>query len=324
MSIKNILIRSIATLRSPRGRDALMFMVFIAISAVLWCVLSLNEEDQRDMRLPLNITHVPDSITLISTGPEALNASVRARGTQLIKMHIGGSPVVNVDFRAYSSQGVLKLSNADLKSLVRTAASGSQAIVVYPDTLSLPYTTHRGYDVPVKVEYKATAAPQAALSGKPKLSTDSVKIFMAPGHELPDGFSFVSTEPIKLMAIDKTTRIRTKLVGPQHSRIIPDSVDVTFDVEPMIFKSRKVVIEPINVPNHIKLITFPAQIDVFFMVPRSAYRKENLQFRVVADYSNINKTEPSHMVKLLLRDVSPQLHNVQLSADSAEYIIERR
>lgn len=123
-------------------------------------VLSLNEEEQSDVRMPLKITHVPDSVTLISSGPDALSVSLRAKGTQLLKMSFGGAPSVNVDFRAYSRNGMLQLNNADLKALVRTAAGGSQVSVVYPDTISLPFTTHRGYMLPVKADYKVTPAPR--------------------------------------------------------------------------------------------------------------------------------------------------------------------
>ncbi len=300
-----------------------MFMVFLAVSGILWPVLSLNEEEQSDIRMPLKITHVPDSVTMISLGPDALSVSLRAKGTQLMKMSFGGAPTVNVDFRAYARKGLLQLNNADLKALVRNASGGSQVSVVYPDTLSLPYTTNRGYRLPVKVDYKVTPGPQSALAGRPVLSVDTVSVFMVPGTKIPDNYTSVSTEPIRLLGLDKTTTQRVRLVGPPHARVIPDSVDITFEVEPMIFKSRKVVIEPINVPQDTKLITFPAQIDVFFMVPMSSYSKGDVHFRVVADYRKINMLNGSKMVKLRLIDVPSHLQNVQLSADSAEYIIER-
>lgn len=315
--------RVVAAFRSPRGRDALMFMVFLAISAILWSVLSLNEEEQHDLRMPVKVTHIPDSVTLINKGPEALSVSLRARGTELMKMSFGSAPTVNIDFRAFARNGLLQLNNADLKSIARAAVGGSVINVVSPDSISLPYTTHKGYPLPVKVDYKVTPSPQSSLAGRPKLSLDTVKVYMAPGHELPDGFNSVETEPIRIIGIDQNTTQRVRLIGPSNSRVIPDSIDVTFDIEPMIFKSRKVVIEPINVPSGIKLITFPAQIDVFFMVPMSSYSTGDVRFRVVADYKSINHSNGSRMVKLRLSDVPQHLQNVQLSADSAEFIIER-
>ena len=281
MGIKEQFGKLMAAVRSRRGRDALMFLLFLTISAVLWLVLSLNEEEQFDVRLPMKITHVPDSVTLISPGPEALNVSLRARGTQVIKMLAGSKPTVNIDFRAYRSNGLLHLSSTELKALARTTAGGSQVSVVYPDSLVIPYTTHPGFSMPLNIDYKVTVGPQSALNGRPRLSADSVKVFMAPGVAIPDNYNAVTTEPIRLTGLSESETRRVRLIGPAGSRVIPDSIDVSFDVEPLIFKSRKVVIEPVNVPEGTKLITFPAQIDVFYMVPMSAYVKSDPHFRIV-------------------------------------------
>ena len=324
MGIKEQFGKLMAAVRSRRGRDALMFLLFLTISAVLWLVLSLNEEEQFDVRLPMKITHVPDSVTLISPGPEALNVSLRARGTQVIKMLAGSKPTVNIDFRAYRSNGLLHLSSTELKALARTTAGGSQVSVVYPDSLVIPYTTHPGFSMPLNIDYKVTVGPQSALNGRPQLSADSVKVFMAPGVAIPDNYNAVTTEPIRLTGLSESETRRVRLIGPAGSRVIPDSIDVSFDVEPLIFKSRKVVIEPVNVPEGTKLITCPAQIDVFYMVPMSAYVKSDPHFRIVADYKRINPHNPSKMMKLTLRDVPSNLQNVHLSVDSAEYIIEHR
>ena len=324
MGIKEQFGKLMAAVRSRRGRAALMFLLFLTISAVLWLVLSLNEEEQFDVRLPMKITHVPDSVTLISPGPEALNVSLRARGTQVIKMLAGSKPTVNIDFRAYRSNGLLHLSSTELKALARTTAGGSQVSVVYPDSLVIPYTTHPGFSMPLNIDYKVTVGPQSALNGRPRLSADSVKVFMAPGVAIPDNYNAVTTEPIRLTGLSESETRRVRLIGPAGSRVIPDSIDVSFDVEPLIFKSRKVVIEPVNVPEGTKLITFPAQIDVFYMVPMSAYVKSDPHFRIVADYKRINPHNPSKMMKLTLRDVPSNLQNVHLSVDSAEYIIEHR
>lgn len=313
-----------AAVRSRRGRDALMFMLFVAISAILWMVLSLNEEEQFDVRLPVRITHVPDSVTLIFPGPEAINVNLRARGTQVMKMMVGSMPTVSIDFRGYRSNGMLHLSSTELKALARTATGGSQVSVVHPDSIAIPYTTHPGINLPVQLDYKVTTGPRSALTGRPRLSTDTVRLFLAPGVSLPDNYHAVPTEPVRIANLDQTEHRRVRLEGLPGTRIIPDSIEVTFEVEPLIFKTRKVVIEPVNVPQGTKLITFPAQIDVIYMVPMSAYAKSDPHFRIIADYRKLDFENPSKMMKLNIVDVPDNLQNVYLSADSAEYIIEHR
>ena len=317
----NIFKRIFAALRSPRGKDSLMFLLFLIISFILWSVLSLNEEDQYDLRMPVKITHVPDSVTLITPGPEALNVSLRAKGTSLLKMTMGNTPDVDIDFRAYRSNGTVHLSAADLKAVVRNATGGSQVSLVYPDSINIPYTTHSGYQLPIVVDYKVTAGPQAVIIGKPRLSQDSASVYLW-GNSLPENLENLVTEPIRLIGLEHSETRRVRLFGPAGSRVIPDSVDVTFQVEPLIFKTRKVAIEPVNVPEKTKLITFPAQIEVAYLVPMSEYASADTHFRVVADYRTLKPG--TRRIKLSLHNVDPNLRNVHLSADSAEYIIEKQ
>ena len=318
--LKELLRRAGEAIRSPRGRDVLMFMLFLFISAVLWGVLALNEEEQYDLRMPVRITHVPDSVTLLSKGPDALTVNLRARGTQLLKMSLGDTPGVNIDFRVYRSGEYMHLSNAELKALARNASGGSQVSVLYPDSISIPFTTHPGFKLPVRANVQATPGPRASLSGRPRVAPDSVKLYALGGH-LPSGVDYINTEALSLEAVEGQQTRRLRLLPPPGTRAIPDSVDVTIEAEPLIMKRRRVVIEPVNVPANIKLITIPAQIEVMYMVPMSAYTNSDPHFRVIADYRRISRKRSK--IRLRLTDVPQNLQNVQLSADSAEYIIEQ-
>ena len=318
--LKELLRRAGEAIRSPRGRDVLMFMLFLFISAVLWGVLALNEEEQYDLRMPVRITHVPDSVTLLSKGPDALTVNLRARGTQLLKMSLGDTPGVNIDFRVYRSGEYMHHSNAELKALARNASGGSQVSVLYPDSISIPFTTHPGFKLPVRANVQATPGPRASLSGRPRVAPDSVKLYALGGH-LPSGVDYINTEALSLEAVEGQQTRRLRLLPPPGTRAIPDSVDVTIEAEPLIMKRRRVVIEPVNVPANIKLITFPAQIEVMYMVPMSAYTNSDPHFRVIADYRRISRKRSK--IRLRLTDVPQNLQNVQLSADSAEYIIEQ-
>lgn len=307
--------------RTQRGKNILTFGVFLAISAILWVVLSLNEEDQVDMHMRLKIEHVPDSVIIVSTPPEFVNVSMRARRTDLLKSTLTHSPELRVDWRAYRSRGVLALSSSELKTLARSTVAGATVLSANPDSLNLLYTSSRGRRRPVVLDYKVTPGPQVALMGRPVFTPDSVTIYSV--GSAGSGLNAIATEPIRLSGLNATTTVRVRLVTPPRTRAIPDSVDVTFRVEPLIVKTRRVVIEPVNVPAGIKLITFPAQVNVSYMLPASIYKHSSPQFRVVADYRQIDRSAPTHNMRLRLVDVDENLQNVYLSTDSAEYIIEK-
>lgn len=308
-----------AALRSQRGHNVLVFLTFLAIATVLWLVLALNDEDQRDVRLPVRITNVPDTVTIISKVPDNIGVSLRTRGSQLLKLTLGRIPTAQIDFRAFRTGDVIRLTDADLKAIARASLDGASIIVVSPDSLNLAYTTDPGRPVPVTVDAVVTPGPRATITGKPHMSVDSVMLFTL---SRADNVASVATEPVRITSLNETVTRRLRVIAPPGTRVVPDSIDVTFEVEPLIFKTRKVAVEPINVPLGHKLITFPAQVEVSYMVPVSVYKSSEPRLRVVADYRNIDRSAHSRNMRIRLVDVSPAFSNVQLASDSVEYIIE--
>lgn len=308
-----------AALRSQRGHNVLVFLTFLAIATVLWWVLALNDEDQRDVRLPVRITNVPDTVTIISKVPDNIGVSLRTRGSQLLKLTLGRIPTAQIDFRAFRTGDVIRLTDADLKAIARASLDGASIIVVSPDSLNLAYTTDPGRPVPVTVDAVVTHGPRATITGKPHMSVDSVMLFTL---SRADNVASVATEPVRITSLNETVTRRLRVIAPPGTRVVPDSIDVTFEVEPLIFKTRKVAVEPINVPLGHKLITFPAQVEVSYMVPVSVYKSSEPRLRVVADYRNIDRSAHSRNMRIRLVDVSPAFSNVQLASDSVEYIIE--
>jgi hypothetical protein len=320
MSLHTFYTRIVGALHSRRGHDILVFLIFLGMSLVLWAVMSLNQEEQCDIRMPLKINHVPDSVTIISNPPQSISVSLRAHGSQLLKLNWGRVPTINIDFRLYRDGNTIRLSEAELKAITRSALDGASVLVTSPDSLTLAFTSAEPIAMPLTVDYNVSAGPQAIISGEPILSVDSVRVYST--SRLPVGLAAISTEPIQISGLNTSTTKRVRLVAPRNSRVIPDSVDVTFNVEPLILKTRRINIETVNVPARHKLITFPAQIDVMYMIPVGLYKTSEPRMRVIADYKTINRDNPTRMIRLKLVDVSANIQNVHLAADSAEYIIE--
>ncbi|MDE6301078.1 MAG: YbbR-like domain-containing protein [Muribaculaceae bacterium] len=308
--------------RSQRGHNIIVFTVFLAISAILWCVIAFNGEAQSDVRMPVRITHVPDSVTIVSQVPRTISVSLQARGTQLLRLAWGGAPDFTIDFRMYhSDRKRLSLSEPDLKGIARNALDGANIVLISPDSLRLVYTTQPPVLLPVNADYMVTPGPQASITGKIRLSDDSVKVFTA--GRLSSSVEAITTEPIRLTGLNETVTRRVALVAPPNSKVVPDSIDVTVEVEPLIFKTRKVTVEAVNVPHGMRLITFPAQVTVRYMIPVSDYKDSDPMLRVVADYNTIGDTHHSRSVGLRIVEASANLQNVHLAADSAEYILEQ-
>ncbi len=321
MNIKNLISRAKVAVHSRQGHNVLVFMAFLVLSALLWCVIAFNDESQADIRMPVRLTNVPDSVTIVSRVPATMSVSLQTRGTRLLKFYWGKVPDFNIDFRVYRAGNAVRLSGTELKAIARSAIDGANIIIVSPDSLNLAFTSQPPVILPVNPDYIATPGPQATIYGSPKLSADSVKVYTV--GRLSPSVEAITTEPLRLNSLNESTTRRVKLIAPPGSRVIPDSIDVTVEVEPLIFKTRKIPVESVNVPAGEKLITFPAQVDVMYMIPVSDYKTSEPRIRVIADYLSISGAETSRMIRLRIAEASDNLQNVHLSVDSAEYIIEK-
>ncbi|MDE6305700.1 MAG: hypothetical protein K2L90_03835, partial [Muribaculaceae bacterium] len=81
-----------ATLHSSRGKDYLVFLLFLCVSYVFWLLLTLNNEIQEDLEVPVELVEIPDSITLISEIPPSIAVSVRDKGSSLARYVWGNTP----------------------------------------------------------------------------------------------------------------------------------------------------------------------------------------------------------------------------------------
>lgn len=306
--------------KSQRGHNTMLYMVFVVIAAALWAVMWLNEEATYDLRMPVHMTHVPDSVTVISDLPDNLQVTVRGKGTQLLRYLVGKPDPIEIDYRVYRSSRGIRLGDVDIKSLMRSQLGGANPQAVSPDSIVILYTSALPALLPVELDCHVTSAPGVTLVGAPALNVDSVKVYSA--GNLSTRTRHVTTEPVRLDNIKATRTVRVRLLSPPGTRVVPDSADMTIVAEPLILKEREVVVEGTGAPAGHRLITFPAKVKVKYMVPMSAYTKSEPAFRVLADYADISP-QGSGRVRLRLRNVPPLLQNVRLTVDSADYYISK-
>lgn len=298
----------------------MVFMVFVAIAAALWCVMTLNEDANFDLRVPVKLTHIPDSVTVISGMPPYVQVSVRGKGTQLLRLMTGTPAPADIDFRQYRSANGLRLGATELKSVLRQSLGDVNTQILSPDSIIVLYTSAPPVILPVKLDCSASTAPGATLVKKPTLNIDSVKVYSSA--PLSASITSISTEPLRFDDLNSTLVKRVKLKAPAGTRVIPDSVVLNIPVEPLITQHRTVNIETVGVPKGQNMITLPAKATVMYMVPMSVYSKSQTNFKVIADYADRSE-EGTGRVRLRLRNVDAKLQNVRLLTDSVDYYISK-
>ena len=84
-------------LSSSKGRDILLYLVFVIISLAFWAILSLNNLIQDNYKVMFRITGIPQGVTMINDYPREFNVTVKNNGYVLLKYMIGDNPEITVD-----------------------------------------------------------------------------------------------------------------------------------------------------------------------------------------------------------------------------------
>lgn len=309
-----------AALHTARGKDAVLYLMCVCVAFIFWVLLSLDSEVQRDYEVPFEISDVPDSITLIGTIPSHLGVSVQGKGSQFIRYSWGKLAPVKISFREnVSEKKVFSLSKLKIDAKLREYFGGSvQISSVRPDTLRVPFTSSPGVSLPLIIKADIHPSLQSVISGKIRANVDSVRVYGVNG--VPHSLRFVETEHFNLSGLKDTTVVEVSVEPVAGLRIIPDKVLVTIPVEPLIQKKRSVLVERVGLPSNTGLITFPARVEVNYLVPMSQYNKD-FPINAYVEYSGINHS--TQKVKVNISGLPQVCMNVTVVPDSVEYIIER-
>ena len=189
------------TLKNTSGfKDAMLFLVFVCVSAIFWLILALNDSAQNHFNVRLQVINQPDSVTFISDVPDRIGVTVSDKGTSLWRNGYLKKPTVNIDFKEYASEGILRYSYSDIQSAMKEVFGPSAQITSLSiDSLQLYYTLNPGKKVPVLVRCNVYPASGSTLEGSVKASPGSVYIY--GNKDVTDTIKYVSTEEVTLRDI---------------------------------------------------------------------------------------------------------------------------
>ena len=309
-------------LRTLKGRNALTFFVFLAISAVFWVLMALNDEVQKDYKVPLKLTGFPDDMTIIAGAHPTVSVTVKDKGSALMKYSWGRTPVLTVRYDDFVSpeSNQLVLSQAQLNASLRNLfGAGALLQSVRPDSLAIYYTTEPGVPVRVRVDADVHTSPQAVPFGRVTLSADTVMLYSIGGKA--SKVKELVTAPVVLSGLTDTASVEAVLQVPAGMRAVPSTVRVTIPVEPLVSKTRRIAVEAQNLPEGTQMVTFPSMVDVTYLLPKSMYNQDSAPMKAFVKYSWDVASSKSLAVEV---SQMPQYYRVvSVSPERVDYVLER-
>ena len=306
---------------SPVTKTALNYLVFVFISFLFWAFLSLNNNMQYDIEVPIKINAVPDSSTIISNIPDHVSVNVKDKGIALLKFIVGERPTLNIKFKDYAlAEGVFYVPNTELRRKVRGLFENSTTIQgMSMESINLKYTNLPGKKVPIRLDLDIRPNIQYVIYGSVRQDADSALVYS--DRNTLAGIDEVYTYRVEERELTDTL-LRTVAIAPiQGAKIEPERIQLTIPVEPLISKKLNIPVHVKNMPQDVNVITFPSSVEASFLVPLSMYRR-NLPFYAVVNYRDVANAE-SNKVSVHIEESPALYNNISLAQDSVEFIIEK-
>ena len=306
---------------SSRSHEVLVFLAFVGISALFWLIMALNDSVQRTVDVRINVTNVPDYVTFIQLPPEKMHVSVRDKGTTLMRLSLFQTPAINVNFQDVASDGVLRISKNDMNAAVKDIF-GSSAVVSYTslDSIRVSYTDLKGKRVPIVVVSDITASSGYIVNGIPVARPSNVLVYSSA--EVLDTITKVYTEKIVKRNLSESSVIKANVRSIPGARIVPSSIEIAVDVQPLVRKESKIDVVVRNVPEGMSLLLFPSKVSVSYFVPMNHFSDDSANIEAWVDYSDINLVGTKKL-PVRLGSTPRGYRNMSLHTDSVEYTIVR-
>lgn len=300
----------------------LTFAVFVGIAALFWVILTLNDSVQDGCIVNVKITNKPDTITFISDVPKTIHVEVKDKGSSLMRSMWMKTPTMNLNFRELADDGQMICSRSDIMlALKETFGSTATILSSSLDSLRLIYTDRPGKSLPVVVAVKSSAKAGYIVYGQP--AADPPRVTAYGPREIIDTLTRVMTKSYVEQDLVESISFVSELRTIPGVRLIPGSVHVHVNVEPLVAKEDIVTVVAENVPHEENLLLFPSKVRVSYYVPMSEFSDDKKAVRVVVDYKDIAEHRGERLPLRIepvkgVAAVNPRLHS-----DSVEYTLVR-
>lgn len=299
--------------------SAAIFLACVLTAALFWYILALNDNMQDGFFAKININDVPKNVTFISDVPDRVYVTIRDKGTSLMRHGRLKDPSIDIDFRRYAANGVLRYRRADMMAALRnTFGTNATVSSISIDSIRLDYTTNPGKRIPVVIDGDVGAASGFVIAGR--LISDPVSVVAYSTSENLDTLHKAHTVHFERLGLSESTKMEVRIRPMAGIRTIPDEVQVRIPVETLVHKVVSVSVEPVNVPAGKGLLLFPSKVNVGFYVPMNRFNEDETDIEVYVDYEDIERLRTKR-IPVRIAKHPESLVNVSVVNDSVEYTI---
>ncbi len=307
---------------------ALVFVVCLALSSLLWLLNSLEKRYTSRISVPVNFVDFPKDKQFSGSLPKNLDLMVDAYGYTLLtyRLRLAFSPILlnvnelidNTLDRGYKYKYTVT-AVGHKEEIEKQISSEIRILSIKPDTLVFNFSKIISKKIKVKPTLKLSFESQYSLAGEPTTVPDS---FLVSGPKnILDTLKFIPTDFYSFPKLAHSFEQLVTIQPPPGVKLDSKEVYLTIPVEQNTEVTFEIPIQVINNPSDINVKTFPGKVKVTCRIGLSKYKKlDYSSFHAFVNFDKISLNDPR--LAVTFESHSNVVLAVNYSPREVEYILE--
>lgn len=302
----------------------LLFSLFLLVATFIWFLNALSKNYTTEIDYPMVYTDFPEGKVLVGEAPGHLELRINSIGYSILRYKILRKPVpisfkvsaFNLNWEQKSSMAFIltRYLNEQISSQL---PSELQVLDIKPDTLYFHFSDSESRMVKVAPDLAYTMDKQFTLKNEIQMIPDS--ILVTGPVVIMDTLSQILTEHSDLGILSRDYRDNLRLKEEPDLEYELSRVECMIEMERFTELQLTIPIEVENVPDTIKLQTFPSGIKLTCRIGLSKYEHvKGHPFRALVDYSEID--ERSEVLPVDVLNLPDYLLSYEYYPKTVEYL----
>lgn len=314
-------------LKVIRNRKVFVFLIFFAISSLLWFLNTLNKEYITEIEIPLRYSNIPNENELLDDYQKNLTVNISGHGYSILKLKMESFSIplllnlgkYDLYRTSYNANKHFILKSSILNDVRNRLGSEIEVLSIQPDSLFFNYIPTASRKVPIVLNVDYTIPNEYMLVNEVSFSPDSVTIY-GETHDI-DSITEIHTQKTNIGDILPNKSYNVLLEPNSKIRYNKNKVNLNFELKKFVENKIEISISPLHFPKENKTILIPDKTQITYRVPISIYKKiDNKNFKVVADFDK----RKSNAIQLEVLSTNKTIQVIKLQPNTTYYLLERQ
>lgn len=304
------------------SKNAVTFLFFVLLASILWAMHSSGTTRTLKSEATIIYTGIPENISLTQPLPQKIRFEIKDQGKQLWNYysHPIDTLVINLSEKFMTSEKIDVEFETYLQKSLSHFSQTSKITELTPNYYSSSFVWLKAKEVAVRLGNTITLAPQHVFIDTITINPPKITIYGAA--EAVDSISGIYTKPIQ-ETFSKTKAIKSRLSLPEGITANTTEVEITVPVEISTECDITIPVTFANVPENLKIKTFPSEVQAKFNTGLSNYKQiDKNNVKIIFDYKTMLSNPQRATYSLQAENIPQEWINFRFTPSEVEYIIE--